>query len=85
MPADQKPSANGHPALVFYDMRAPEDELSGLGRDCNGTVHLWLERLDAALGFDPLLRLEHCLAGHEHGVLATVSASKAPFDFLNAR
>jgi hypothetical protein len=53
MPADQKPSADGHPELVFYDMRAPEDELSGLGLDCNGTMRLVVEHLDAAKGSNP--------------------------------
>src|SRR3990170_88649 len=40
--------ADGNPDLVFYDMRAPEDELWGLGMGCNGAVRLLLERLDAA-------------------------------------
>jgi xanthine dehydrogenase accessory factor len=67
--------ADGHPELVFYDMRAPEDELWGLGLGCNGAVRLLLEHLDAAQGFEPLSRLERCLDARVHGVLATVCAS----------
>ncbi|MGH8502422.1 MAG: XdhC family protein [Gammaproteobacteria bacterium] len=66
--------AGGHPDLVFYDMRAPEDELWGLGLGCNGAVRLLLERLDAAQGFDPLPIMESCLNRRERGVLATVCA-----------
>ncbi len=67
--------ANGKPEIVFYDMRAPEDELWGLGLGCNGAVRLLLDRLDAARGFEPFSVLERCLNRRNHGVLATVCAS----------
>src|SRR5688500_1064350 len=53
--------ADGKPNLFFYDMRAQEDELWGLGLVCNGAVRLLLERLDATQGFDPLATMESCL------------------------
>jgi xanthine dehydrogenase accessory factor len=67
--------ADGKPNLVFYDMRAQEDELWGLGLGCNGAVRLLLERLDATQGFDPLATMESCLIRRARGVLATVCAS----------
>jgi xanthine dehydrogenase accessory factor len=67
--------ASGQPQLLFYDMRASEDELWGLGLGCNGAVRLLLERLGPAQRFEPLSILERCLAQRGRGVLATVCAS----------
>ncbi len=67
--------AGGRRDLVFYDMRAPEEELWGLGLGCNGAVRLLLERIDAARDHEPLSILERCLNTRERGVLATVCAS----------
>lgn len=66
----------GHPRLLFYDMRAQEDELWGLGLGCNGAVRLVLQRLDTVPGRNPLVDLEHCLRTRGRGVLATVCASR---------
>lgn len=48
--------ATGEPRELFYDMRAPDDALWGLGLGCNGAVRLLLQRLSAD-GRDPTIGL----------------------------
>lgn len=69
---------SGEPRVLFYDMRAPEDALWGLGLGCNGAVRILLQRLDAD-GDDPTIaRLESILNADEPAVLATCcSGSRA--------
>jgi len=62
----------GEPRLLFYDMRAPEDALWGLGLGCNGAVRLLLQRLDAN-GNDPTMALlEDILNTDAPAVMATL-------------
>lgn len=62
----------GEPRLLFYDMRAPEDALWGLGLGCNGAVRILLQRLDDSDN-DPLIRLlEQFLRDDSPAVVATV-------------
>lgn len=64
--------ADGRPRLLFYDMRAPEDALWGLGLGCNGAVRILLQRLQPA-GNDPTMALlEQTLASDDSHVIATV-------------
>lgn len=64
--------ASGKPRLLFYDMRAADDALWGLGLGCNGAVRVFLQRL-ADDGRDPVIsRLEQILQGDEPRVLVTV-------------
>jgi len=74
----QQVFADGQPALHFYDMRAEEDELWGLGLGCNGAVRLLLERIDILQDAGPLSILQRCLEQRNRGVLATVCASDNP-------
>lgn len=67
--------ATGHPHLLFYDMRAPEDELWGLGLGCNGAVRLLLERHAGEGRYEALSIFERCLEHRRYGVLATVYGS----------
>lgn len=68
--------AGGRPITLFYDMRAPEDEVWGLGMGCNGAVRLLLERVDAGNGYEPLATMEAWLQTSGRAVLATVIDSK---------
>lgn len=62
----------GEPRLLFYDMRAPEDALWGLGLGCNGAVRLLLQQL-AADGNDPTIALlEDILKTDAPVVMATL-------------
>jgi xanthine dehydrogenase accessory factor len=66
---------SGLPKTVFYDMRAAEDVIWGLGLGCNGAVRVLLQRLSAAEQFNPL---NHIVAQGEqavNGVLITVYES----------
>ncbi|MBX6353490.1 MAG: XdhC family protein [Thermoflavifilum sp.] len=47
---------NGEPREVFYDFRAAEDLLWGMGVGCNGAITLWLEP------FDPVAQRERAAA-----------------------
>ena len=70
--------ASGRPAILFYDMRAPEEEIWGLGMGCNGAVRLWLERADPDNGYEPLATMERWLETSGRAVLATVIESRHP-------
>lgn len=62
----------GEARLLFYDMRAPEDALWGLGLGCNGAVRLLLQPL-ATDGGDPTIALlQSILASDSPAVLATL-------------
>lgn len=64
--------ATGTPKSVFYDMRAPEDVLWGLGLGCNGAVRVLLQLITAANAYSPL---NHLSTGEENGVLITICDS----------
>jgi xanthine/CO dehydrogenase XdhC/CoxF family maturation factor len=70
--------ASGVPAVLFYDMRAPDEEIWGLGMGCNGAVRLLLERMDAGNGYEPMATLERCMKESGRGVLATVISGVHP-------
>lgn len=73
----------GEPRLLFYDMRAPEDALWGLGLGCNGAVRILLQRLRAD-GNDPTIALmEDILKTDASAVMATLcSGSLAGASYL---
>ncbi|OQW70070.1 MAG: xanthine dehydrogenase [Proteobacteria bacterium ST_bin11] len=62
----------GHAKTVFYDMRAEEDVIWGLGLGCNGAVRVLLQLLTAEQDFSPLDRLVEAAQAQAHGVLVTV-------------
>jgi len=70
--------ADGEPRMLFYDMRATEeDAIWGLGLGCNGAVRILLQRLTAD-GADPTIeRLASILERDSPAVLATICDSDA--------
>lgn len=56
---------------VFYDMRAPEDVVWGLGLGCNGAVRVLLQLLHAERDFAPLNVFADVAETDESGVLVT--------------
>lgn len=70
--------ADGEPRMLFYDMRATEeDAIWGLGLGCNGAVRILLQQLTAD-GADPTIqRLASILERDGPGVLATVCDGNA--------
>lgn len=69
---------SGIPKLLFYDMRAPDDVIWGLGLGCNGAVRILLQLLEAKHQFSPLDKLTEIAATDTSGVLATVCESGHP-------
>lgn len=67
--------ASGECKTVFYDMRAPEDIVWGLGLGCNGAVRVLLQRLSATDGFSPLNILAETAEQQLSGMLVTIYAS----------
>ena len=49
--------AGGAAKLVRYDMRGPDARVFGLGSGCEGTMEILLQRLDAAVQWQPIARL----------------------------
>ena len=60
---------------VFYDMRAPEDEIWGLGLGCNGAVRIYLQYISADQDEHIISLLEQCLAKKQRSVVLTVCES----------
>jgi len=60
------------PRAVYYDMRAPEDLIWGLGLGCNGAVRIWLEYLSEENDFSPISLIQQTLATKSPCALITV-------------
>jgi xanthine dehydrogenase accessory factor len=67
--------ADGRARTVFYDMRAPDDVIWGLGLGCNGAVRIMLQLLQADAHFYPLDVLAEAAEHGRTGVLMTVFES----------
>ena len=57
--------------IVFYDMRAPDDEIWGLGLGCNGAVRIFLQLFSINDPEHPLVLIEKALTDKHSGVLLT--------------
>jgi len=68
----------GTSRLVFYDMRAPEDEIWGLGLGCNGAVRILMELVRSHDDVHALALIDRALARKERHVLLTVCESEHP-------
>ena len=68
----------GQAKTVFYDMRASEDVVWGLGLGCNGAVKVFLQKLTHAQSFEPLQTLISSTNDNIKGVMVTVIESSHP-------
>lgn len=66
---------DGRPSTVFYDMRAPEDLVWGLGLGCNGAVRIRLEYLSPKNDFAPLSLMAQILESGRRALLVTICDS----------
>ncbi|MEX2352803.1 MAG: NTP transferase domain-containing protein, partial [Gammaproteobacteria bacterium] len=66
---------NRQASTVYYDMRAPEDLVWGLGLGCNGAVRIRLEYLCADNGFAPMAQIETALTNGQRCLLISVCES----------
>ena len=57
--------------IVFYDMRAPDDEIWGLGLGCNGAVRILLQLFSTNDSGHPLELIEQVLVNKRSGILLT--------------
>ena len=60
------------PIELFYDMRAPEDLIWGLGLGCNGAVRIWLEFVTIDQDYLPLALFETALQSRTACVCITI-------------
>lgn len=61
--------------LVSYDTRGPRDEVFGFGAGCEGVMHILLQRVGPAEGWQPLDWLATRVERDEAGTLASVIES----------
>ncbi len=66
---------NKQPKIVFYDMRAPEDEIWGLGLGCNGAVRILLQPVSTQDRENTVRLIEQALLKKEKQVLLTICES----------
>ncbi len=66
----------GTAKTLFYDMRAPEDVVWGLGLGCNGAVRVLLQLLRNETDFSPLNVFAEAAANDAKGVLVTCCQSE---------
>lgn len=62
--------------IVFYDMRAPEDEIWGLGLGCNGAVRILLQLISTGDNDHGIALIEQALKEKQKQVLLTVCESE---------
>lgn len=67
--------ASRQPVSVYYDMRAPEDLIWGLGLGCNGAVRILLEYLGEENDYSPISLIESALESRQRSVVITVCES----------
>lgn len=63
---------SGEPRLLEYDMTADDDLVWGLGLGCNGSVHVFLERVPTGRPVEPMEALAECVHKNAALALATV-------------
>lgn len=68
----------GEAKTVFYDMRAPDDVIWGLGLGCNGAVRVLLQLLKAEDDFTPLNIIANAAEANMPGILVSVYKSGHP-------
>ncbi|MGR9053533.1 MAG: XdhC family protein, partial [Gammaproteobacteria bacterium] len=68
----------GQAKMLFYDMRAPDDVVWGLGLGCNGAAKVLLQLLRAEGGFSPLPAVAAAAEAERPGVLVSVCRSDHP-------
>lgn len=68
----------GQAKSVFYDMRALDGAIWGLGLGCNGAVRILLQLLRHENGFAPLNIIHDTVSADRSGVLASVVDSEHP-------
>jgi xanthine dehydrogenase accessory factor len=61
--------------IVFYDMRAPEDEIWGLGLGCNGAVRILMQLLSTKEDEHAITLIERALNEKQKQVLLTICES----------
>lgn len=76
--------ATGHSKTLFYDMRASDDVVWGLGLGCNGAVRILLQLVRAKHDFWPLNVFADAVDHDACGVLITVTVSSHP-DYPSGR
>jgi xanthine/CO dehydrogenase XdhC/CoxF family maturation factor len=67
--------SSGNPRTVEYDTRGPDDLLFGLGSGCEGAMSVYLMRVSAENGWQPLQALHSALQAH---VATTVEIVREP-------
>jgi len=69
--------ARGRPERVWYDTRASEDPIWGIGSGCEGAMDIWLQPELPQPVFPVMQYLQHCLALDVPAQLATVVGGEA--------
>ena len=59
--------ATGAAEIVTYDARTSDDPVWGLGLGCEGAMHILLQRIDEASGYEPLAFVAEHIARTERG------------------
>lgn len=67
--------ADGRAKQRFYDMRALDDAVWGLGLGCNGAVRVLLQLLTPDADYYPLNRIAETVSNKQTGILAIVCES----------
>lgn len=62
-------------STIFYDMRAPEDEIWGLGLGCNGAVRIHLQYLSTNSETHIISVIEKCLQSRSRSVILNICHS----------
>jgi xanthine/CO dehydrogenase XdhC/CoxF family maturation factor len=79
----------GVPRVVSYDLRGPDDLLWGLGVGCEGAMNIFLIRVDATNGWQPIAHFHESLGAHRAtavGIVVEAGASgRKPGDILLPR
>jgi xanthine/CO dehydrogenase XdhC/CoxF family maturation factor len=69
--------ARGRSERIWYDTRASQDPVWGIGSGCEGAMDIWLQPQSPQTGFPALAYLEQCLADEVTARLATVVGGAA--------
>ncbi len=69
--------ARGRPERIWYDTRASQDPIWGIGAGCEGAMDIWLQPEPAQTGFPVMQYLQQCLADDVMAQFATVVGGDA--------
>jgi xanthine/CO dehydrogenase XdhC/CoxF family maturation factor len=69
--------ARGRPERIWYDTRASDDPIWGIGSGCEGAMDIWLQPELPQTGFPVMQYLQRCLADDVTARLATVVGGDA--------